>query len=250
MKTEQKGIAGVPAIIIGERSDAAYLFVHGKMGSKDEVTAFARLACPAGCQVVGIDLPEHGSRKGEREKLIPWVAVPEIKAVYTAMKECWRHIGLRANSIGAWFSMLALQEERLEKALFVSPVVDIEDLIQNMMRWAGVTEPELQRSGQIPTDFGETLSWDYLHWVREHPLRWNVPAEILYAGQDHLTARSVINAFAAKTGSRLTVMETGEHWFHTEEQLCFLHEWEKRALERNIDHENIDPERQSKAGGQ
>lgn len=230
MKIEQKSIAGVPAIIIGERSDTAYLFVHGKMGSKDEAADFARFACPAGRQVVGIDLPEHGSRKGEREKLVPWVAVPEIKAVYTAMKECWRHIGLRANSIGAWFSMLALQEERLEKALFVSPVVDMEDLIQNMMRWAGITESELQRSGQIPTDFGETLSWDYLCWVRTHPIRWSTPTEILYAGQDHLTARSVINAFVAKTESKLTVMEAGEHWFYTDAQLRVLHEWERQNL--------------------
>lgn len=230
MKIEQKSIADVLSIIIGESSDAAYLFVHGKMGSKDEAADFARFACPAGCQVVGIDLPEHGSRKEEKDRLVPWVAVPEIKAVYTAMKERWQHIGLRANSIGAWFSMLALQDETLEKALFVSPVVDMEDLIQNMMRWAGITEPELQRSGQIPTDFGETLSWDYLHWVREHPLRWNVPTAILYAGQDHLTARSVINDFATKTESKLTVMEAGEHWFHTDEQLRVLHEWERRHL--------------------
>lgn len=234
MKTEQKSIAGIPAIIIGERSDTAYLFVHGKMGSKDEAADFARFARPAGCQVVGIDLSEHGSRKEERDKLVPWVAVPEIKAVYAAMKERWQHIGLRANSIGAWFSMLALQDETLEKVLFVSPVVDMADLIQNMMRWAGVTESELQRSGQIPTDFGETLSWEYLCWVRTHPLRWHVPAEILYAGQDHLTSRSIMNAFVAKTRSRLTVMETGEHWFHTKEQLCLLHEWKKSALGRGF----------------
>ena len=26
----------------------------------------------------------------------------------------------------------------------------------------------------------------------------------------------------------LTVMEGGDHWFHTEEQMCFLDEWIKR----------------------
>lgn len=117
MKIEQKSIAGIPAIRIGARSDTAYLFVHGKMGSKDEAAGFARFACPAGCQVVGIDLPEHGSRKEEREKLVPWVAVPEIKAVYTAMKESWHHIGLRANSIGAWFSTTYQGSRMMAEAL-------------------------------------------------------------------------------------------------------------------------------------
>ena len=63
MKTEYKEIAGVPAIIIGERSEKVYLFVHGKMGNKEEALRFSEIACPAGFQVVGIDLPEQGLRR-------------------------------------------------------------------------------------------------------------------------------------------------------------------------------------------
>ena len=123
--------------------------------------------------------------------------------------------------------MLALQTEKIGKALFVSPIVDMENLIENMMQWANVTEEELQSQGEIATNFGETLSWKYLCWVRKHKIVWNVPTEILYAEKDNLTPREVIDSFVATTGGKLTVMKNGEHWFHTEEQLRFLHDWEK-----------------------
>ena len=230
MKTEYQSIAGIPALVIGEEAEKVWLFVHGKMGCKEEALAFGALACPAGWQVVGVDLPEHGSRKDAPEKLLPWTAVPELQSVYRAMGQRWRRIGLRANSIGAWLAMLALQEQNVDRALFVSPVVDMVNLIETMMTWAGVTEEELRQKGEIPTRFGETLSWEYLCWAREHPVRCTAPTEILYAGGDTLTSRAVIGDFAAKSGSGLTVMENGEHWFHTEEQLRFLREWESSRL--------------------
>ena len=36
---------------------------------------------------------------------------------------------------------------------------------------------------------------------------------------------NTIKAFADDIGAGLTIMEQGEHWFHTEEQLQFLREW-------------------------
>ena len=227
MKTENTSICGIPSLVIGEKSDNVYLFIHGKNGSKQEALDFAETACPLGFQVVGIDLAGHGERKKTGEKLLPWSAVSEIKNIYLYMKEKWKCINIRANSIGAWLSMLALQTEKIGKALFVSPIVDMENLIENMMQWANVTEAELQSQGEIATNFGETLSWKYLCWVRKHKIFWNVPTEILYAEKDNLTPRKVIDSFVATTGGKLTVMKNGEHWFHTEEQLRFLHDWEK-----------------------
>ena len=94
-----------------------------------------------------------------------------------------------------------------------------------MMRRANVTENELRERGEAPTSFGETLSWEYLSYVRDNRISWDAPTEILYAGGDNLTARQTIEQFAARHGAGLTVMENGEHWFHTEEQLAFLHGW-------------------------
>ncbi len=102
----------------------------------------------------------------------------------------------------------------------------MERLIRRMMGWAGVSEEQLEREQTIPTAFGETLSWPYYCYAREHPVtRWNAPTAILYAGRDDLTERGTVDDFAARFHCRLTVMEDGEHWFHTPEQLAVLDRW-------------------------
>ena len=114
-----------------------------------------------------------------------------------------------------------------EQALLVSPVVDMEALITNMMQYAHVTEEQLHRAGEIPTDLGETLSWPYLCWVREHPLHWHGRTQVLYGDQDALTSRTMIERFRQESGAHLTIMEGGEHWFHTPVQMAVLQTWEE-----------------------
>lgn len=230
MKTERFTLKNIPLLLIGEPARRVYLYIHGKNGSKEEALDFAELACPAGYQVLALDLPEYGERKNAPERLLPWVVLPELQFVYQYAKVHWRSVSLRATSIGAWLSMMALQDKELKQALFVSPVVDMEDLITNMMQWAGVTEAQLQQAGEIPTTFGETLSWKYLCWVREHPLQWHTPTQVLYGEKDNLTSREVLDRFKSNTGAHLTIMEEGEHWFHTELQLAVLQEWERAHI--------------------
>ena len=99
-----------------------------------------------------------------------------------------------------------------------------------MMLWANVTLTELQEQKEIETAFGETLSWEYLCYVKEHPVKWAVPTHILYGENDNLTSFETISEFAKQTGATLTVMKNGEHWFHTEEQMQFLDDWLKLLL--------------------
>ena len=94
-----------------------------------------------------------------------------------------------------------------------------------MMQWSNVNEQELAEKRKIATNFGETLSWDYLCYVRQHPIIWNVPTCILYGEQDNLTSIETVSAFAKQHHADLTVMPRGKHWFHTEEQMRFLDEW-------------------------
>ena len=148
----------------------AILYVHGKGGSAGEADRF-RAVCPS-FDVLGVDY------RGE----LPWEAAPQIAAAYDEARRQYEHIILLANSIGAYFTMLALGDQAPDRALFVSPVLDMERLILDMMAWAGVSEQALCERGEVPTDFGETLSWAYLCYVREHPSAWQVPTEILYAG--------------------------------------------------------------------
>ena len=130
-----------------------------------------------------------------------------------------------ANSIGAFFTLWSLADKKIERVFFISPIVDMKKLIQNMMQWAGVTIEELQEKGEIPTDFGETLSWEYYSYVCTHPIKWKIPTYILYGEKDHMTSKETITAFAKETGASLTIMPDGEHWFHNEKQMEFLDQW-------------------------
>jgi pimeloyl-ACP methyl ester carboxylesterase len=225
-------IGATPAVLYGEASDSLFLFVHGQGGRKEEAAAFAALACPRGWQVLGVDLPEHGGRT-DSATFDPWHAVPELWQVLAYAKTRWTRIALRANSIGSLFSLMAFSDEPLVRCLLVSPLVDMERMIQNLMRWSGVTEERLQREQRIPTDFGQTLSWEYLSYTRAHPITvWNTPTCILRAEKDEQIDGDTVEAFAARFGCELTVTPGGEHWFHTPEELAVLQKWEQAALER------------------
>ena len=203
------------------------LYLHGKGGSPEESGHYETLF--PGCQVLGLDY------RGQ----FPWEAGPEIRAAAEKLKEGYDSITLVANSIGAWFAMHAGIGGLIDRAYFISPIVDMEKLIRDMLGWAGVTEEELQAKGEIQTAFGETLSWAYLSYAREHPVRWDVPTQILYGSGDTLTSRETVEAFAGACGAALTVMEGGEHWFHTPEQMAFLDAWILRDRELRAEEANV-----------
>lgn len=193
------------------------IYVHGKGGSAEEAEHYKSLF-PAS-EVIGFDY-----RSGT-----PWDAKEEFPHFFDELRSRCDSLTLIANSIGAFFSMSALGEKTVDNALFISPVVDMEKLIGDMMVWANVNERELEEKSEIATSFGETLSWRYLCYVREHPIKWNVPTNILYGEHDNLTSLETISAFAKKIGAPLTVMLGGEHWFHTEEQMRFLERWIEKS---------------------
>lgn len=230
MEERRTTIGSIPAVVYGTPSENVWLFVHGKQGRKEEGKIFAEVVCPQGWQVVAIDLPGHGERTDEGlENFDPWHTVPELRTVMEYIRKGWRRAALRATSIGAWFSMLAFGDCPPERALFVSPVLNMEALIARMMEWAGVTEQELETKRNIPTAFGETLSWDYWQYAKANPIQsWNCPTAILYAGKDTLTDRRTAEDFSVRFRGALTVYDEGEHWFHTPEQLQVMKNWEQR----------------------
>lgn len=48
-----------------------------------------------------------------------------------------------------------------------------------------------------------------------------------------MTAPATVEGFARAHDASLTVMEGGEHWFHTPEQLAFLNSWLGNTLDTN-----------------
>ena len=196
----------------------AVLYIHGKNGSASESGHYRELF--PGCEVAGLDY----------QGTTPWEAGKEIRAAAEELKSRGGELLLIANSVGAYFSLHAGLNGLVRTAYFISPVVDMEKLIRDMMIWSNVTEEELESKGMIPTDFGEDLSWEYLSFVRSHPVEWSVPTHILYGSGDHLTSMETVKCFAEEHGATLTVMEHGEHWFHTEEQMRFLDSWIRSCI--------------------
>ncbi len=199
----------------------AVLYVHGKGGKATEAEHYTKLFPE--CDVYGLDY----------KNFTPWETKGEIQSEVDSLKRKYDDIILIANSIGAFFSMNAKIEKAIKKAYFISPIVNMEQLITNMMQWANVTESELQEKLNIETEFGETLSWEYLSYVRNNPICWDVPTHILYGSKDNLTSIDTITEFANNHRAKLTVMEDGGHWFHTEDQMAFLDDWITENLALN-----------------
>ena len=191
----------------------AVLYIHGKGGSAAESNHYKALF--PDYEMIGLDF----------QTFTPWETGTEIRAAAEELKAEYESIILIANSIGAFFSMNAGIGHLISKAYFISPIVNMEKLITDMMQWANVPEAELKTKGVIHSAFGEDLSWQYLCYVREHPIDWKVTTSILYGSHDNLTSFETISDFAKTHRATLTVMESGEHWFHTEAQMRFLDDW-------------------------
>lgn len=194
------------------------IYVHGKGGTAEEAKHYQPLFAES--DVIGFDYKSQN----------PWEARSEFSDFYDLHSKGYDSVILVANSIGAFFSMNALAEKNISKALLISPIVNMEKLIANMMIWANVSEDELCRKKEISTDFGETLSWEYLCYVRKHPIKWNIPTCILCGANDNLTSIETVSQFAEQTGAILTIMNDGEHWFHTDEQMEFLDNWIRKSV--------------------
>lgn len=221
----------IPAIVWGETSDKVYLFVHGMKSRKEEAEDFANIAVSKGYQVLSFDLPEHGDRMNVNYPCTVQNGVHDLGLVGDYVKDTWKHISLFACSLGAYFSLAAYQEMRFRKCLFLSPILDMEHLIQNMMKWFHVSEELLKEKEEIPTSMGETLSWSYYTYVRGHPIiKWENQTYILYGSNDNVTERHVVDRFVTKFHCNLEVLKIGEHYFHTTDQIEILGRW----LDRNI----------------
>ena len=198
--------------------DKVIIYIHGQFGNAEESEHYRSLL--SNCDVVGLDYTAR----------FPWEAKKEFPQLFDMISRDYRSVQVIANSLGAYFAMSALSNKHIEKAYFISPIVNMEKLITDMMVWANVTEFELQDKKEIKTAFGETLSWNYLCYVRANPITWKIPTHILYGENDNMTSYETISDFAKQIRATLTVMNNGEHWFHTEEQMKFLDDWIKQSI--------------------
>lgn len=230
INTRKIEIENIPVILWGEPSDNIYIFVHGKMSSKESAHGFAEIAVERGYQVLSFDLPEHGERKDKNYLCNVWNGVQDLEIIGAYVQENWRNINLFGCSIGAYFSLLAYKNLPIKKCLFQSPILDMEHLIYKMFKWFNVTEELLREKKEILTPI-DTLSWEYYCYVKDYPInKWDIPTAIIYGTEDNLQSRTVIDNFAKRFNSDLTVSIGSEHDFHKKEQAQAVEQWLKKYI--------------------
>ena len=229
METKRIKINNIPSIIWGEKSSKVFIAIHGNMSNKEDkvIEILANKVTNKGYQLISFDLPEHGERKIDTNYLCKVQnCVNDLKQIIEYAKTNYNEINIWACSIGAYFSLLAYKDEDLKQCLFLSPVVNMKIIIENMMLWSNTTEKELNEKQEIKTDFGQTLYWDYYLYVKENPItNWNKKTYILYGNKDNMQNESIIKDFSNEFNCDLTILKNGEHYFYTEEQLNFYNDW-------------------------
>ena len=197
----------------------AVIYVHGKGGNAEEANHYKQFF-DDNFEVIGFDY----------KSLNPWDAKIEFINYFNTIISKYNKIYLIANSIGAYFSLISLTDMPIEKAMLISPIIDMESIILNMMKCENITEDKLMSEKEIETSFGESLSWEYLSYVRKNTIHWDIPTNILFADNDNMTSVDTMTNFANKINANLTTMKGGEHWFHTDEQMKFLDNWFKEMI--------------------
>lgn len=226
-------IEGIPMVVWGEEAVRVFIAVHGNQSNKEDIVIqmLAEEAVRQGYQVISFDLPEHGERRNDSTPCKVQNCVRDLRTIFDYAAECWSEISLFACSMGAYFSLLEYQDELLGQTLFLSPVVDMGRIIDNMMRWFQVSPNQLEKETEIKTPMGQSLYWDYYCYVKNHPIeKWNSPTSILYGDKDELCERDTIELFVRRFHCQIKILDSGEHYFHTQEQLDEFAVWLKRKI--------------------
>lgn len=233
MKTTTLIIDGIPAVLWGESSPRVFIAVHGNMSHKSDtvIRLLAQKAEEKGYQTLSFDLPEHGDRKGDGVPCKVQNGIADLSIVMDYAQKCWNHVSLYGCSMGAYLGLLSCESEPLGQSLFLSPVVDMNLLTDQMMAACSVTPALLKERKEIKTPMGPTLYWDDYCFIKSHPIRrWTAPTVILWGERDDLCDKETITFFSEHFDCRLTAVPDGEHFFHTPEQLAAYENWLDREI--------------------
>lgn len=233
MQKEFFSINQIPAVLWGKQTEKLIIAVHGNHSNKTDlpIEYLAQAVTTKGYQILSFDLPQHGERKNKTPPCKVPFCVEDLTTVMQYAKKNWNEISLFANSIGAYFSLLAYQHENLKQAWFLSPLVDMQRMIENMMLWFHITPEQLKQKQEISTPIGETLDWTYYCFVKEHPIcDWKTPTYILCGGQDTVCEPDTVSTFAKRFSCQLKLVPEAEHYFHTSGQLDIFSSWLEDTL--------------------
>ena len=233
MLVEKIRINNIPAILWNEPGEKLIIAVHGSHSSKidDCIWLLAEEAAKFGYQVLSFDLPCHGERVYEPEpgRVPPYLE--DLKQIMAFARQQTDNISLFACSMGAYFSLLAYKDENLANCWFLSPVLNMQQVIAHIMQEINVTPEQLKQQKTIANPY-ETLYWEYYQYVLAHSIsKWSVNTAILRGQHDTLCSAQSAADFARRFNCRLKEQPGGEHWYHTPEQLAYYRQWLHNELQ-------------------
>ena len=190
------------------------VYIHGLYGSSKEAEDYEFLSDEY--DVLGLDYQDGN----------PWELKDTIRNEFEKITKNYKEVVVIANSIGAFYSYEYLSDFNIKKAFFVSPVVNMPQMIIGLMKKYHISEQEFQEKRIIKLDDGQTLSYDFYLHVLNHQDNWKVPTDILYGERDKVVyIENITDFLVAHPQAKLTIKQGSKHYFHTKEEKKFIKKW-------------------------
>ena len=196
------------------RDRSVVVYIHGLHGSASEINDYSYLSKEY--DLSGLDYKDSN----------PWELENFIKDEFEKLTKNYKEVIVIANSIGAFYAYSYLSNFNIKKAFFISPIVNMFKIINDLKEENKISDDELIEKKFITLKSGETLSYDFYKKTKNFKDKWKVPTKILYGENDNLVDIKDITSFLANhPNSELTIKKNGEHYMHTEEDLKFIKKW-------------------------
>ena len=192
--------------------DSCIIYIHGLYGNKDEADFYSFYSNRY--DVIGLDY-----RDGN-----PWEVKDKIVEEFSEISKKYKEVYVIANSIGAFYTYMYLSIFNIKKAFFISPLVNMKEVIEGMMKQHKISLETLENKKFITLDNGQSLSYIFYQSLKEKD-NWATKTHVLYGEKDKLVNQKSILNFISNHNSSLTIMKNGEHYFHTPSQLRFVKKW-------------------------
>ena len=197
----------------------AAIYIHGLFGSSEEANDFNFLNDKY--DVVGLDYQDGK----------PWELKEIIQEQFKKLSAGYDEVLVIANSLGAFYATEYLSDFKINRALFISPIVSMFQNIIDIMSMYDIKDKELEEKKFITLEDGTVLSYDFYQHVSNDEDHWEVPTEILYGAYDDVVyTGSMLEFLENHPLARLTVKSDSEHYFASEEEKEFIKDWALRVL--------------------
>ena len=195
------------------------IYIHGLFGSSEEANDFNFLKDKY--DVVGLDYQDGK----------PWELKEIIQEQFKKLSAGYDEVLVIANSLGAFYATEYLSDFKINRALFISPIVSMFQNIIDIMSMYDIKDKELEEKKFITLEDGTVLSYDFYQHVSNDEDHWEVPTEILYGAYDDVVyTGSMLEFLENHPLARLTVKSDSEHYFASEEEKEFIKDWALRVL--------------------